>query len=144
MVPQSPPPPVRTPTIDFFRNGAIFKIHSGYGNPVRTLRVNLTNDCHGNQLNYNNDLSTIGNNNYALQKLFETDFLTVIGNAKLRPSFVICWVAQGSRPRCGPRHPIWHYFAHIFLCKIICNNYFIVEFIITFALIFTWSVGSIY
>ena len=46
--------------------------------------------------------------NYALQKPFETDFLTVIGNAKLRPSFVICWVAQGSRPRCGPRHPISH------------------------------------
>ena len=36
------------------------------------------------------------------------DFLTVIGNAKLRPSLVICWVAQGSPPRCGPRHPIWH------------------------------------
>ena len=29
-------------------------------------------------------------------------------NAKLRTSFVICWVAQGSRPRCGPRHPILH------------------------------------
>ena len=41
-------------------------------------------------LNYNNDLTEIGNKNYALQKLFETDFLTVIGNAKLRPSFVIC------------------------------------------------------
>ena len=32
----------------------------------------------------------------------------LIGNAKLRPSFVICWVAQGSRPRCGPRYPIVH------------------------------------
>ena len=32
----------------------------------------------------------------------------VIGNAKGRPSFIICWVAQGSRPRCGPRHPILH------------------------------------
>ena len=41
-------------------------------------------------------------------KRFETDFLTVIGNAKLRPSLVICWVAQGSPPRCGPRHPILH------------------------------------
>ena len=37
-----------------------------------------------NQLNYNNDLSQIKNKNYALQKLIETDFLTVIGNAKLR------------------------------------------------------------
>ena len=51
---------------------------------------------------------TIGNKNYALQKPLETDFLTVISNAKLRPSFVICWVAQGSRPYCGPRHPILH------------------------------------
>ena len=50
----------------------------------------------------------IGNKNFALQKPFETDFLTVIGNAKLWPSFVICWVAQGSRLRCGPRHPISH------------------------------------
>ena len=62
----------------------------------------------GTQLNYNNDLPTIGNKNYALQIHFETDFLTVIGNAKLRTSFVICWVAQGNRPRCGPRHPILH------------------------------------
>ena len=48
------------------------------------------------------------NKNYALQKPFQTDFLTVIGNAKLRPSFVIYWVAQNSRPRCGPRHLILH------------------------------------
>ena len=27
---------------------------------------------------------------------------------KLRPLFVICWVGQGNRPRCGPRHPILH------------------------------------
>ena len=75
---------------------------------MQRISVNLTNDCDGNQLNYNNDLPVIGNKNYALQKPFETDFLTVIGNAKLRTSFVICWVAQGSRPRCGPRHPILH------------------------------------
>ena len=56
------------------------------------------------------------------------DFLTVIGNAKLRTSFVICWVAQGSRPRCGPRHPILQ--SNIFfVCKIICINYFIAKFI---------------
>ena len=72
------------------------------------IPVNLTNNCDGNQLNYNNNLPAIGNKNYALQKPFETDFWTVIGNVKLRPSFIICWVAQGSRPRCGPRHPIFH------------------------------------
>ena len=57
---------------------------------MHRISVNLTNDCDGNQLNYNNDLPVIGNKNYALQKPFETDFLTVIGNAKLRTSFVIC------------------------------------------------------
>ena len=75
---------------------------------MQRISVNLTNDCDGNQLNYNNDLPAIGNKNYALQKPFETDFLTVIGNAKPWPSFVICWVAQGSRPRRGPRHAIFH------------------------------------
>ena len=43
-----------------------------------------------------------------LQKPFETDFSTVIGNAKLRTSFILCWVTQGSRPRCCPRHLILH------------------------------------
>ena len=57
---------------------------------MQRILLNLTNDCDGNQLNYNNDLPAIGNKIYALQKLFETDFLTVIGNAKLRSSFVIC------------------------------------------------------
>ena len=80
---------------------------------MQRISVNLTNHCDGNQLNYNNDLPEIGNKNYALQKPFETEFLTVIGNAKLRPSLVICRVAQGSRPRCGPWHPILH--SNIFL-----------------------------
>ena len=57
---------------------------------MQGISVNLTNDCDGNQLNYNNNLRVIGNKNYALQKPFETDFLTGIGNAKLRTSFVIC------------------------------------------------------
>ena len=48
------------------------------------ISVNLTNDCDGNQLNYNNDLPAIRNKSYALQKPLDTDFLTVIGNAKLR------------------------------------------------------------
>ena len=51
---------------------------------MQRILVNLTNDCDGNQLDCNNDLSATGNKNYALQKPFETDFLTVIGNAKLR------------------------------------------------------------
>ena len=75
---------------------------------MERISVNLTNDCDGNQLDYNNDLPAIGNKNYALQEPFETDFLTVIGNAKLQPSFVMCCVAQGSRLRYGPRHPILH------------------------------------
>ena len=57
---------------------------------MQRISVNLTNDCDGNQLNYNNALLAIGNKNFARQKYFETDFLTVIGNAKFRPSFVIC------------------------------------------------------
>ena len=57
---------------------------------MQRLPVNLTNDCDKNQLNYNNDLPAIENKNYALQKPLEPDFLTVIGNAKFRPSFVIC------------------------------------------------------
>ena len=75
---------------------------------MQRISVNLTNDCDGNQLNYKNDLPIIGNKNHALQTPFETDFLTVIGSANLRPSFVICWLAQGSGPHCDPRHPILH------------------------------------
>ena len=43
--------------------------------------VNFTNNCSVNQLNYNSDLPAILNRNYAPQKPFETNFLTVIGNA---------------------------------------------------------------
>ena len=57
---------------------------------MQKISVNLTNDCDGNQLNYNNDLPAIGKKNYALQKTFEKDFLTIIGNAKLRLLFLIC------------------------------------------------------
>ena len=57
---------------------------------MQRISVNLTNDCDGNRLNYNCDLPAIGSKNFALQKPFKTDFLTVIDNAKLRPSFVIC------------------------------------------------------
>ena len=80
---------------------------------MQWISVDLTNDGDGNELNCNNDLPAIGNKNYILQKPCETDFLTVIGNAKLRSLFVICWIAQGSRPLCGPRHPILH--SNIFL-----------------------------
>ena len=57
---------------------------------MQRISVNLTNDCDGNQLNYNNALPAIGTKNYAIQKPFETDFLTVMGKAKLRLSFIIC------------------------------------------------------
>ena len=60
---------------------------------MQRISVNLANNCDGNQLNYNNDLPAGENKNYALNKPFVTDFLTVIGEAKLRPSFVICSVA---------------------------------------------------
>ena len=43
---------------------------------MHRILVNLTNECDGNQLNYNNDVPAIGYKNYALQKTFETDFLT--------------------------------------------------------------------
>ena len=52
---------------------------------MQRISVNLTNNCDENKLDYNNDLPAIGNNNYALQKPFETNFLTVVRNAKLRP-----------------------------------------------------------
>ena len=57
---------------------------------MQRISVNLTSDCNGNQLNYNNDVPANGNKNYALQKPFETDFLKVNDNAKLRPPFVVC------------------------------------------------------
>ena len=39
-------------------------------------------------------------------------FDTIIGIAKRQPLCAICWMAQSSRPRCRPRHPILH--ANIF------------------------------
>ena len=94
---------------------------------MHKISVNLTNDRDENQLNYNNNLPAIWKMNYVLQKPFETDFLTVIGNSKLRPSFVISWVAQGSRPRCGPRHPILH-----------SNIFFYVKLFATIILSWNW------
>ena len=41
---------------------------------MQRISVNLTNDCDGNPLNYNNELPAIGNKNYALQQPFKTDF----------------------------------------------------------------------
>ena len=91
---------------------------------MQRISVNLTNDCDGNQLNYNNDLPEIGNTYYALKKPFETDFLTVIDNVKFRPSFVLCRLAQGSRPHCGPRHPILH--CSIFFVKLFATIYYVI------------------
>ena len=56
---------------------------------MQRISVNLTNDCNGNRLNYNNDLPAIGNKNYALQKPFVTDFLTTATqNSDRHSSFV--------------------------------------------------------
>ena len=55
---------------------------------MQRISVNLTNDCDGNQLYDQNELPAIGNKNYTTET-FQNIFLTVIGNAKLRPSFVI-------------------------------------------------------
>ena len=40
---------------------------------MQRILVNLTNNCGGNKFNYNNDLPTIENMNYALQNPFEID-----------------------------------------------------------------------
>ena len=45
---------------------------------MQRISVNLTNNCDGNKFNYNNNLPVTGNKNYAIQKSFETGFLTVI------------------------------------------------------------------
>ena len=71
---------------------------------MQIISISLTNDCDGNQLNYNNDLPAMGNENYALQKPFEKDFLTVIGNAK---TLTVIW------PK-APDFALWH----ILLCKL--------------------------
>ena len=56
---------------------------------MQKISVNLTNDCDGNQLNYNNDLPATVNKNHALQQPFETDFLTVaMQNSDYHSSFV--------------------------------------------------------
>ena len=55
---------------------------------MQRISVNLTNDCDGNQLNYNNNLPAIGNKNYALQKTFETDFTEQV---KLFATIILSW-----------------------------------------------------
>ena len=54
---------------------------------MQRISVNLKNYCKGNQLSYNNEIPAIGNKNNALQKPFDTDFLTVIVSLE---AFVIC------------------------------------------------------
>ena len=55
---------------------------------MQRISINRTNDCDGTQLNYNNHLPAIRNINYALQKPFVTDFLTVTQNSDRHSSFV--------------------------------------------------------
>ena len=56
---------------------------------MQRISVNLTNDCDGNQLNYNNDLSAIRNKNYALQETFQNRFLDSNRQLKTPTAFVI-------------------------------------------------------
>ena len=60
---------------------------------MQRISVNLTNDCDGNQLNYNNDLPAVGNKNYALQKPFETVFLhsNIFFYVKLFVKIILSW-----------------------------------------------------
>ena len=103
---------------------------------MKRISVNLTNDCVGNQLDYKNNLSAIGNKNYALQKPFETDFFD--SNRQRKTPTVIRHLLSSPRQptTLGPKAPDFA-LQHISLCKIICNNYFIVEFIKMYSLIFT-------
>ena len=43
---------------------------------MQKFLVKLTNDCSGNQLNYNNDFPAIENKNYTLKKPFKIHLLT--------------------------------------------------------------------
>ena len=59
---------------------------------MQRIAVYITNDCDGNQPNYNNDLPAIENNNYALQKPCG-NFFDSNRQRKTRTSFVISLVA---------------------------------------------------
>ena len=92
---------------------------------MQRISVNLINDCDGNQFNYNNDLLAI----YWKQELCTTETFRnrfFDSNRQLRSSLVICWVAQGSRPRCGPRHLILHsnifFYVELFVIIILLGN----------------------
>ena len=61
------------------------------------------------EINYDNDLPAIGNKNSTIQKPFETDFLTVISNVKLRPSFVI-WGGVQNLELSNVERPIFRIF----------------------------------
>ena len=51
---------------------------------MQRISVHLKNDCDGNQLDYNNDLTCNWKQELCTTpKLFEEDYLTVMGNAKL-------------------------------------------------------------
>ena len=93
---------------------------------MQRISVNLTNDCSGNELHHNNISPAVGNKNYAIQKPFERDFLSQLLTTRNceRHFLFVEW----------PKAPD---FAHIFLLKIIRNNYFIVEIIEIYFVIFT-------
>ena len=55
---------------------------------MQRISVNLTNDCDGNQLNYNNDLPAIGKKNYPTETFRNRFFVS--NQERNTPSFVIC------------------------------------------------------
>ena len=107
---------------------------------MQWISVNLTNDCDGNKLDYSNDLPAIGNKNYA-KKTFRNRFFD--SNRQRKTPTVIRHLLSNPRQptTLWPKAPDFELF---FLCKIICNNYFIVKFIKMYSVIFTWINGCIY
>ena len=103
---------------------------------MQRMSTNLTNDCDEKQLNYNNDLSVIGNKIYAVQKVFGTDFF--VNNFQRETPTVIHHLLSSPRQptTLWPKAPNFA-FLQIFLCKIIWKNNFIVKFIKMYSLIFT-------
>ena len=80
---------------------------------MQRISVNLTNDSSRNQFNYDNDLTTIGNKNYALQKPFKTYFLSQLSATRN----CNCYLSFVKWPKASD-----FILQHIFLYKIICNN----------------------
>ena len=99
---------------------------------MQRILVNLTNDCNGNQLNYNNDLPAIENKNYTTET-FRNRFFN--SNRQRNTPTVIRHLFSSLRQptTLWPKAPDFA-LKHIFLFKIICNNYVIVKFMKMYSL----------